>query len=713
MTPSAPVEPAPSFVPSGAPVAPASGPAIDGRRIDLYLDRDASWLHFNERVLHEAVDARNPLLERVRFSGIFRSNLDEFFMKRIGLLSRLARSTPERATHDGLLPTQQVQTVRELVHKLLRQQAACFHELLRPALKEQKIELCEWDELSAAERAEADAYFRRNVFPILTPLAVDPGHPFPFISNLSLSLAVVLQHPDRSENVFARLKIPETLPSWLRLSTPGVARFLSLYDLIRNNLAALFSEMKIVDVMVFRITRSVEAETISDEDAEDLLEAVQQELRQRRFAPVVRLEHEAGHNPQLLELLVDELDLDPTMIYEAPLALKFGDLSPIIDLKIPALSFAPWSPTIPKPLQDEDADFFSIIRGGDLLLHHPYESFAASVERFITSAAADPKVVAIKMTLYRTGDDSPFVRTLIRAAEAGKQVVCLVELKARFDEQRNIMLTRALEKAGVHVVYGIVGLKTHCKVALVVRQDTDGLRSYVHIGTGNYHTQTARLYTDLGLFTADGDICEDVVELFHHLTGRSIKRDYRKLLVAPETMRQSFLSRIDREMSFARERKPAHIIAKMNSLQDPKIIDRLVEASQAGVRVDLIVRGLCCIRPGVPGYTDNVFVRSIIGRFLEHSRIFYFRNGQDDPINGEFLIGSNDWMSRNLSGRVEVVTPISARPHRERIYEILTTMLTDTRQAWEMDAGGAYTQLTPIDNNPGTHQRLMELTKSR
>jgi polyphosphate kinase len=574
-----------------------------------------------------------------------------------------------------------------------------------------------WHEVRAGERAEAEQYFRATVFPILTPLAVDPGHPFPFISNLSVSLAVILQHPERPENLFARIKIPEMLPSWLRLKSGETAerfRFLSLYDLIRNNLDDLFLDMRIVDVTFFRATRSAEPEVEEEDEPEDLRKSVEEELRLRRFAPVVRLEHDSDFHPEIRTLLMEEMNLLPADLYEVPLGLRFNDLSPVVDLKIPKLSYVPWTPCVPPALAGADADIFNVIRSGDLLVHHPYESFTASVERFVTAAANDPKVLAIKMTLYRTGDESPFIRTLIRAAEAGKQVVCLVELKARFDEQRNITLTRALEKAGVHVVYGLIDLKTHSKVTLVVRQDTDGIRCYAHIGTGNYHAITARQYTDLGFFTTDPDITGDLVELFHYLTGRSIKKDYRKLLVAPMNMRRQFLELMDREIAHARAGRPARIIAKMNSLEDRRIIAKLYECSAAGVEVDLIIRGLCCIRPGVPNKSEHIHVISIIGRFLEHSRIFYFRNGSADPLDGDMYIGSTDWMYRNLMGRVEVVVPIQARPLRERLWDILQIMLNDHRQAWDMKPDGGYVQRQPRSpEDVGTHQQLMDLTRQR
>jgi polyphosphate kinase len=707
-----------SEIPQTEPSDELGGPGgPGGAGGDDLLNRDVSWLEFNARVLHEAIDPRTPLLERVRFLGIFNSNLDEFFMKRVGALGGLLDNSPAAPTRDGLMPGQQLQLVREHVLDLLQQQAEAFHYQIRPALREQGIELLMWAELTDAERAEAEQYFRATVFPILTPLAVDPGHPFPFMSNLSVSLAVILQHPDRPENLFARIKVPEMLPSWIRLKAGGApekCRFLSLYDLIRNNLDDLFLDMRIVSVTLFRVTRSAEPEVDEADEPEDLRQSVEEELRLRRFAPVVRLEHDADFNPEMRTLVMEELNLIPADLYEVPLGLSFQDLGPVVDLKLPKLTYAPWAPAVPPALADADADIFNIIRGSDLLVHHPYESFHASVERFVSAAAADPKVLAIKMTLYRTSDDSPFIRTLMRAAEAGKQVVCLVELKARFDEQRNIQLTRALEKAGVHVVYGLLDLKTHSKVTLVVRQEAEGIRCYAHIGTGNYHTVTARLYTDLGLFTADPDITSDLVELFHYLTGRSIKKDYRKLLVAPVNMRRQFMELIDREIAHAREGRPARIVAKMNSLEDRRMIRKLYEASQAGVEIDLIVRGLCCLRPGVPGTSDRIRVISIIGRFLEHSRMFYFQNDQADPLDGDLYLGSTDWMYRNLMGRVEVVVPIQSRAVRERCWEILQVMLRDRRQAWDMQPDGTYVQRQPDNaDTPGTHQILMDLTRQR
>ncbi len=689
---------------------------------DLFLNRELTWLEFNRRVLHEAADDRTPLLERVRFLSIFSSNLDEFFMKRVGGLKRQVEAGVLSRTADGLTPAQQLSAIRQAVMPMLTKQAEVFAKSIRPKLEENGIHLLGWAEMTADERQNAERFFRQNVFPILTPLAVDPGHPFPFISNLSESLAVILHHPDRGENLFARIKVPEMLPRWIRLNPLGTGtsaanplfRFVSLYDLIRNNLDDLFPDMLVIDVMPFRVTRNADVER-EEEDAEDLLELVSEELRQRRFADVVRLEHGPDPNPWILNFLKEELEIGDLDVYQVDDQLDYQDINTIADLALPHLRFEPWTALQNAALADDGVDIFSVIRAGDVLLHHPFESFTGSVERFVTAAADDPKVLAIKMTVYRAGDDSPLIHTLIRAAEAKKHVVCLVELKARFDEERNIILAQSLEKAGVHVVYGIVGLKTHCKTALVVRQDPDGIRCYVHLGTGNYNAQTARLYTDLGLLTCNPAITEDVVELFHYLTGRSLKRDYRKLLVAPVNMRDRFLEMIEREIENCKAGRPARIVAKMNSLEESSICRALYRASQAGVEIELIVRGFCALRPGVPGLSDRIRVSSIIGRFLEHSRIFHFANGSTDPLEGDFFIGSADWMYRNLLARVEAIVPIEPRPLREKLWEIVQIMLSDHRQAWDMRPDGTYAQRTPIDAepHPGTHATLMNLTRQR
>ncbi len=693
----------------------AAAPGADGSsETHEFLSRDLTWLEFNRRVLHEALDDRTPLLERVRFLGIVTANLDEYFMKRVGGLKRQIAAGVVSQSLDGLTPVQTLAAIRRTVLPMIAQQADCFARVVRPKLAENGVHLLEWNELTEAERENATLYFRASVFPVLTPLAVDPGIPFPFISNLSTSLAVILHHPDRHENLFARVKIPEVLPKWIPVTggpPGGGQRFVSLLTLIRENLADLFPDMAVVDVMTFRVTRNADLER-DEEEAEDLLEMMEEEVRQRRFARVIRLEHGSHANQWMLEFLMRELELTPDDVYEMPAELDYDDLRPIADLNLPRLRYEPWSPMVPAAFADEDADVFNVIHNSDVLVHLPYESFAASVERFVQAAAIDPRVLAIKMTLYRTGDESSFISTLIRAAEAGKQVVCLVELKARFDEARNIHLAAALEKAGVHVVYGIVGLKTHTKTTLVVRQDPDGIRSYVHIGTGNYHAGTAKGYTDLGLFTCDPEITHDVVELFHYLTGRSLKRDYRKLLVAPVNMQSRFLELIDREVAHARAGRPARIIAKMNSLEDRKICHALYSASQAGVKIDLIVRGFCVLRPRVKGLSDNISVISIIGRFLEHSRVFYFRNNAADELDGDFLIGSADWMYRNLLARVEATVPIVKRSLRERIWEILQILFDDHRSAWDMEPDGAYVQRTPRSpDEVGAQQKLMTLAR--
>jgi polyphosphate kinase len=688
-------------------ISPSDG-ALSGQDIN----RDLSWLEFNRRVLHEALDDRTPLLERVRFLGIFTSNLDEFFMKRAGSLRRQAAKGALDASAERRTVAEVFCAVRATVKAMLNEQAECYVKQIHPLLATNGVHLLGWHELDSAEQQVADRYFQANVFPVLTPLAVDPGSPFPFISNLSMSLGVVLHHPDRGENLFARIKVPEVLPKWIQVgSTPGQFRFVSLHELIRQNLPDLFPDMAVVDVMPFRLTRDADLERDED-DADDLRDMMQEELRQRRFARVVRMEHGPDPNQWIVQFLMSELKLTEDDVYELPSELDFDDLKVIAELNIPQLRYEPWTPVVPTRLIDEDADIFAVIRNGDLLLHHPYESFNASVERFINNAACDPKVLALKMTLYRTSEVSPFVNALVRAADAGKQVVCLIELKARFDEERNILFAGALEKAGVHVLYGIVGLKTHCKTTLVVREEPDGIRCYAHIGTGNYHAQTAKLYTDLGLLTCEPNITRDVVELFHYLTGRSLKRNYRRLLVAPVNMRDRILALIAREAENARAGRPAAIIAKMNALEDRKVCEALYAASNAGVEIDLIVRGFCTIRPGVAGLSERIRVRSIIGRFLEHSRIFYYRNAAKEPVDGEFYIGSADWMHRNLTGRVEAVAPIEQHALRNRLWNLLQTMLADRRQAWVMDASCGYQQLTAapgVAAEMGTQQIYMSL----
>lgn len=673
-----------------------------------FLNRELSWLHFNERVLHEALDPRNPLLERVKFLGIFHSNLDEFVMKRVGGLKRqiAAKVQPRSSLEPGA--QEQLALIRTKIKELLSRESHFVTEELKELLRKQGIHLLNWDQLSHEEMKRAQEVFHSRIFPVLTPLSVDPGHPFPFLSNLSTSLGILLQSPPLSANdlpLFARLKVPDVFPTWIRVDfneNDQTARFLSLHELIIRNLNLLFPGMEILEVTAFRITRNADIER-DEEDADDLLEMIEEELRQRRFAKVVRLEHGPKSSPRIIDRLKAELELTDEQIYEYSIPLDELDLKEIGDLRRPDLKYPPTAPAIPATLLDEDVDFFSLIRKNDILVHHPYESFNATVERFIENAVDDPNVMAIKMIIYRTGQDSPFIPLLIRAAEAGKQVVCLVELKARFDEAKNILVAQELERAGVHVVYGIVGLKTHGKVALVVRQESRGVCCYAHIGTGNYNAQTARVYTDLGLFTAKPELTDDVVNFFHYLTGRSHYQHYKKLLVAPVGLKSSFLSMIDREIEMHKKGKTAHIIAKMNSLEDKEICRALYRASEAGVQIDLIVRGFCCLRPGVTGMSQNIRVISVIGPFLEHSRVFYFRAGAKDPIQGEFYIGSADWMYRNLSARVEVVAPIEELKLKGKIWQFLNLLLKDQRQTWEMNPDGTYTRrITKVSKKEGT-----------
>ncbi len=668
---------------------------------DLFLNRDLSWLEFNARVLHESLDGRTPLFERLRFLGIFQNNLDEYFMKRMGSLYSHARVN-----------------FRERLIPLLREAEQCYHKSLKPALAEGGILLLQWGELSDDEKSRANALYEHQIFPVLTPFAVDSGHPFPFLSNLSISLGVTLRNPEREDDTqFARLKIPNFFPQWLRVDgkkDPRHARFVSILEVITANLPALFPGMEILDAMPFRITRNTNID--HDEDGtDDLLEQISEELKERKFGDVVRLEYRGQGNPMILDMLRDELHLDEDQIYGVEGLLEYTSLKPVLELARPEFKYEPWVPVPPAALPDPDRDIFQAIRQHDILVHHPYESFAGSVERFVRAAVNDPKVVAIKMTLYRVGAESPLIPLLVRAAELGKTVVCLVELKARFDEEKNILVAQNLEDAGIHVVYGVSGLKTHCKLTLVVRQEGEEMRSYCHIGTGNYHAVTSRLYTDFGLFTAQKEIANDVVNLFHYLTGKSLKKDYLKLLVAPVAMKERFLKMIHRELVEAKKGNPARIIAKMNSLDDREIIQALYDASCAGVEIDLIVRGFCCLRPGVPGLSANIRVFSVIGRFLEHSRVFYFRAGAKTALNGDFLLGSADWMHRNLQARVETITPVTDPSQKDRILEFLEILIDDHRQGWEMKPDGTYwkRKVKNPKKDLGTHMTLMHKARTR
>ena len=666
------------------------------------INREVSWLQFNARVLELAQDRSIPLLERVRYLAIFAANLDEFFMKRVGGLQRQRRAAVTELSPDGMTVAEQLDALHAVLLPMLDVHMDCWLYDVQPALSEQGIRIRTYDSLDDSERQTVDGFFARQVFPILTPLAVDPGHPFPFISNLSKSIGVMLEHPGRSEPLFVRIKMPENLPRWVPLATR--LNFVPLEQVIGGNLAVLFPGMRVIEWHVFRVTRNADIE-MDEDDADDLLEMVENELRRRRLAHAVRLELPDGMSPAMREFIVSAMEIDPRDVITLKGPMDLDDLFAIANLDLPHLRFKPWVPLSPPRLEDDDADIFNVIRNGDLLVHHPYEDFADSVERFIKAAVIDPKVLAIKMTLYRTSGDSPFVPSLIRAAEMGKQVAVLVELKARFDEQRNLELAQLLEKAGVHVVYGIIGLKTHTKLAMVVRDEPDGLRTYVHVGTGNYNSKTATLYTDLGLFTCNPQITDDVIDLFHYLTGRSLKRDYRKLLIAPVNMREKFLKMIRREIDHAKAGKPAKIVAKMNALQDPKIITTLYEASAAGVQIDLLVRGFCCLRAGVPGLSENIRVVCVLGRFLEHSRIFYFQNDGAE----EYFIGSADWMYRNLDFRVEAIAPVLDPLLREHLKEILDLGLADHGYAWTLEPDATWKRRTAPDGRPasGMQELLM------
>lgn len=682
---------------------------------EVFLNREIGWIEFNRRVLHEANDPRTPLLEKLRFLAIFTSNLDEFFMKRVGGLKRQhAAGTPYRSP-DGLTSHQQLIEIRRAIIPLIQERERCYREIVRPALQFENINVLPWDELTDQERAFAHEYFLEKVFPILTPLAVDPGHPFPFLSNLSLSIGVLLRHPDRDETLFARVKVPDLLPRLVPFpfeESTDTFRFVSLSTIMEQNLTELFPGMVILNHMQFRVTRNANIER-DEEDADDLLEMIEDELRKRRFARVVRLEHGPEPVEWMIDFLKRELKLEQDDVYELEEELDYASLLALTELNLPNLKFEPWVPCIPPALIDEEANIFGVIRSGDFLVHHPYESFSATVERFIRTAVEDPHVCAIKMTLYRVGEFSPFIPLLIRAADAGKHVVCVVEVKANFDEKRNIHWAHALEKAGIHVVYGIVGLKTHAKAILVVRKQGDGLECYAHIATGNYNIQTAKHYTDIGLFTCDKEITTDLVHVFNHLTGRSLKHDYRKLLVAPNAMRERFLEMIRREIEHQHAGRPAHIIAKFNNFEEHDIARALYDASREGVKIDLIVRGFCCLAPGIPGLSENIRVISTVGRYLEHSRLYYFRNGAIDPLDGEFYLGSADWMYRNLLGRVEVVVPIEDKSLRERCWLILRTHLGDRRSSWEMQSDGSYIQRQPNDEESGSGAQTLLMSLAR
>jgi polyphosphate kinase len=678
----------------------------------LYFNRELSWLDFNQRVLELAEDPEVPLLERVRFCSIYASNLDEFFMVRVaGLFDQLDAGIDARGP-DGLAPSEQIDALQPQVLELDTRLHSCFNGTLRPALEEQGVRIVSLETASESERREIDIRFHEQVFPTLTPLVVGLGRPFPYISNLSLSLGVLLRDPDSGTQIIARVKVPkELLGRFLRVGERNEV-FVPLEEAIAANLDALFPGAEVVDHGYFRVTRDADF-TISDE-ADDLLQAVQDELRRRRFGEVVRLEVAAGMNAKLRGQLIDALRLEDREVYDVDGLIDLADLGDVVDASgHPELRYEPWSPVTQPRLQGEDdepVDMFAAIRQGDILVHHPYDSFASSVERFVVQAVADPDVLAIKQTVYRTSDDSPLVPALIRASERGKQAVCMVELKARFDEEANIHWAKSLEEAGVHVVYGIPGLKTHVKAILVARREGDRVREYVHIGTGNYNPTTARLYTDLGLFTADPEIGADVAEMFNFLTGYGRPAGYRRLLVSPTTMRDRILGEIEATVEAHRGGQEARIALKMNALVDARCIQALYEASRAGVQVDLNVRGVCCLRPGVPGVSENIRVLSIVSRFLEHSRIYAFQRGEETRV----LTGSADLMPRNLDSRVELVAPIEDEDLRAELLDVLERCFADNANSWELGADGVWTRLdVPPQERRSVQAELRERHSAR
>ncbi|RXK51890.1 polyphosphate kinase 1 [Halorientalis pallida] len=693
---------------------------------EYFLNRELSELAFQRRVLEEALDERNPLLERVKFLAIFTKNMDEFFMKRVGGLKQQMAAGVSELTPDGRTPEEQWKEIFAQARPLFAEQTDCFVQEIEPALAEAGIEIVDHDDLDPAVRADLRSYFEESILPTLTPLTFDPAHPFPFISNLSLSMAVLTESED--DPTFTRIKIPENRPRFVRLGDVSEAagdgtRFVSIDDLLAANLDLLFPDVAVLDHSMFRVTRNAEVRR-NEEVAEDLIDMIQGVLQERRFATVVRLEISEDMPVAVRELLVDQLDLADREVVERRGMLDYRDLLTIADLDRPELQRESWTPQPhPRllPSDGEETDLFAEIKRDDILVHHPYHSFDDTVQRFLRTAAEDPDVLAIKAAIYRTARDSQVIQSLIDAAQNGKQVAVMVELKARFDEENNLRWVQRLEEEGIHVAYGTLGLKTHTKTALVVREEGDTVRQYAHVGTGNYHSQTAKTYVDLGLLTADRDVGQDLVRLFNFFTGHSLYETYRKLLIAPENMRGRFRDLIRNEAAVAEatDGEAGKIVCVMNRLEDPDLVRELYEASMAGVEIDLVVRDICRLRPGIDGVSDTVSVRSIVGRFLEHSRIFYFGNGATvdtdtaEPGEPQYFTGSADWMTRNLDRRVEAITPIEDESLRQHLRAIVTIMLADNRRAWEMGPDGEYERVTPDEGEPvrDTHELLMARTE--
>ena len=690
---------------SQAPARPSLGetdvPDWDLSDPALYLNRELSWLEFNQRVLAEAHDARNRLLERVKFLAIAASNLDEFYTKRMGWLKQAYRKDPTTTTVDGRTIAEQMALVIDRCTVMHREIDDAWRDELSPALAAAGVHIVRFSTLDSAAKARLRDYFVEAIYPVLTPLVVDPAHPFPFISSASLSLALNVRHPGTGQDRFARIKVPANRP---RFVDAGDSRFVLLEDLIASHVDMLFPGMQVTEWHALRVIRSAEMGS-PGEEADDLLEVIESALRRRRLAEAVLLEVAGDLSPVRRELLLEELELEPRDVYLSPGPLGLADLFQLSNLPLPELRDPPLSQATPPVFQGtlDAAAFFSTLRDRDILVHHPYESFDTTVVEFIEAAAEDPAVLAIKQTMYRTSPDSPILEALIEAAGRGKQVAVLVELTARFDEANNIEWARKLENAGVHVAYGLPNLKIHSKICLVVREEPAGVTMYAHIGTGNYNSRTARLYTDLGLFTSDPQICGDLVRIFNFLTGYGELNETSVLLVAPANLRSGIAERIEREIAHAEAGRPARLIFKVNAVEDLETCRLLYRAAQAGVQVDLIVRGICRLRPGLPGLSERIRAVSVIGRFLEHSRVYYFQNAGDP----DFFIGSADIMKRNLDERIEVLTPVRAQEHRQQLLDLLELLLEDRRQGWRL-CDSEWTR-DPTVESPGSHEQLLAL----
>ncbi|NQW74156.1 MAG: RNA degradosome polyphosphate kinase [Candidatus Planktophila sp.] len=652
-------------------------------KFEHVTDREISWLAFDQRVLELAEDSALPLLERLRFLAIFSSNLDEFFMVRVATLMSKIENQITAPNVAGITPQDLMGQISTKTRELVARAYKSLHDDLIPQLKVEGIEFVQWGTLNEIERLYVDKLFEERIFPVLTPLAVDPSHPFPYISGLSLNLAVIMKNPQTQEEFFARVKVPEILPRFIATEKNSLNRFISIEEIIANNLHTLFPGMTIDAHYMFRVTRNQDIE-LDEDESEDILLTLEAELARRRFGPPVRLEIETGVDARLVDRLASQLGIAEENIIPSALPLDLTALHKIADIGIARLKFERFSSASAHALSEVDpldTDlFFAAIRQGEILLHHPYESFTSSVLRFVQSAAQDPHVLAIKQTLYRTSGDSPIIEALIEAAEAGKQVLAVIEIRARFDEQANVRWARKLEAAGVHVVYGLMGLKTHAKLSLIIRDEAQGLRRYCHVGTGNYHPKTARMYEDLGLLSADPELTDDLTKLFNQLSGFAPQSTYSRLLVAPRTLRSGIIERIDNEINNAKSGKPAGIELKLNSILDEVFVTKLYEASGAGVKIRLLIRGICAVQPGIPGLSENITVKSVLGRFLEHSRIYHFTNAGKD----EYWIGSADLMGRNLDRRVESLIRIDRKEHQQRLQEILDLGLSDQTSSWSL-----------------------------